>query len=120
MAVAGTDVARVLELHEQAVAAVVAGHHHPAGARRQDRRTHRRAEIDAGVHRAVAQDRMLAHAEARGDVAGIHRRAQERAHDALAPGVVELVGAVVRSEADHGDGAFPEMELAREQSSPDG
>src|SRR6478672_4081302 len=33
------------------------------------------------------------------------------------PGVVELVGAVVRSEADHRDSAFPEMELAREQSS---
>ena len=69
----------------------------------------RRAEIDAGVHGAVAQDRMLAHAEARGDVRGIHRRAQEGAHHALALGVVELLGAAVRAEADHRDGALAEM-----------
>ena len=59
---------------------------------------------------------MLAPAEARGDVAGIHRRAQERAHDALALGIVELVGAALRAEADHGDGALQETQLARQQA----
>jgi hypothetical protein len=60
---------------------------------------------------------MLTHAEAGGDVAGVHRRAQERAHHALSLGVVELIGTVVRAEADHRDGALAEMELAREQAS---
>ena len=114
--VAGADLARVLELHEDAVAAVVARHGHLAGAGGQDRRARRRAEIDAGVHGAVAQDRMLAQAEARRHLRGIHRRAQEGAHHALALGVVELVGAGLGPEADHRHRALAEMQLAGQQA----
>src|SRR5216684_1975245 len=77
------DVAGVLQLHVVAVAAVGSCHHDLAGPGRQDRRARRRCEVDAGVQRAEAQDRMLAHAEAGCDLRGIHRRAQEGTHHAL-------------------------------------
>jgi hypothetical protein len=117
VAVAGADLARMLELHEDPVAAVVARHHHFAGAGCENGRAARRAEIDTGMHGAVAQDGMLAQAEARGHLGRIHWRAQEGAHDAFALGIVELVGAVLRAEADHRDEALAEMELAGEQAS---
>ena len=59
---------------------------------------------------------MLAHAEARGDLRGIHRRAQEGAHDALAIGIVEAVGAALRPVAHHDHGALEQAQLARQQA----
>ena len=68
------------------------------------------------MQRTEAQDRVLAHAEARGDARGIHRRAQERAHDTLALGVEEAIGTALRPVADDRDGALQETQLAREQA----
>src|SRR5947209_5057671 len=89
VAIASADLRRVLQSNVEAVAAIGPGHLHLARAGGKHRRSGWRAEVDTRVHRAVAQDRMLAHAEARGDVRGVHRRAQEGAHYTLALRAVE-------------------------------
>ena len=58
MRVGRADVAGVLQLHIETVASVRPGHDHLAGAGGEDRRAGRRGEVDAGMQRAVAQDRM--------------------------------------------------------------
>src|SRR5262249_49580008 len=60
------------------------------------RRTDRGGEIDAAVHLAVAEDRILAHSERRGDADHVEGRAQEILADALALGVEEVGDAILR------------------------
>ena len=68
MAVAGGDAAAMVDLDQIAVAAAVpAGAKHGAVGGRVDRRAVRAGEVDAGVHRGAAVERIGADAEAAGE-----------------------------------------------------
>ena len=66
-----------------------------AVARGDDRRAARRRPVDAGMHAAVAQDRMAAHAEAGPELAVRHRIAQQELARALAVRI-EIVDRAIR------------------------
>src|SRR5690606_18477909 len=76
-----------------------------AVARGIDRRAARRGEIDALMHSAVAEDRMLARAEGRRQPGAVDRRAHQIGAQAFALGIKVFGFAVLRSMA-------PDAELA--------
>ena len=81
----------VLDLGGDAVGAIAAGDFEPAGASGADRRAIGNAEVDAGVHLRIAEQRMAAHAEARGELGARNRRAQQRLGGAAAALII-IVG----------------------------
>ncbi len=95
MGIAGAHVAGVADLDVIAVAAMPAGIAHHAVGGGHDRRSHRRAIIDALVHAAVTQDRVEAHAEAGGLVRALDRHLHLAALLAGAGGVEPLLAPVI-------------------------
>src|SRR5690606_34885393 len=87
--IAGGKTTAVRQLDVVAVAAVAPGVLDGAVAGRMDRRAIARLEVEPGMHPAIAEDRMAAHAVSRADPAG-HRRHQAGALLAHARRLVEL------------------------------
>src|SRR5262249_56597693 len=81
VAVAGGEPVAVVDLDQVAVAALAAGHGDDAGGGRMHRLAVVAAQVDAGVHRRLAEERIGAHAERRAHVPGAVDRLAHRAGD---------------------------------------
>ena len=90
MAVAGVPAAGVTDAQPVAVAAPGSGLGHDPVSGGQDRRAPAGAEVHALVRAGIAQDRMMAQAEQRGDPRAVDRSLQQEAFDILSEFVVEL------------------------------
>src|SRR3546814_14196696 len=87
--VCSSDVA-VIDLHIFAVPAVPADEFDATRCFREDRRSAGGTEIDALVHPRIAEQRMQAHAEARGTPSAIDRGAHQALLRPPAPGLEQL------------------------------
>src|SRR5579884_1116171 len=74
MGVAGRDAVAVIDLDDLAVIVAVAGIGHRAGGGGVDRRFVRRVEIEPGMERRAAVDRVVAHPERAADLVACERR----------------------------------------------
>src|SRR3546814_539858 len=93
--VCSSDLA-VIDLHIFAVPAVPADEFDATRCCREDRRSAGGTEIDALVHPRIAEQRMQAHAEARGQPSAIDRGAHQALLRRLAAGIEELLAAAKR------------------------
>src|SRR5438045_9197644 len=88
VAVSGRVLLMMLDLDVVAIAGNPAGAGHDAVARGIHRGPDRSAEIDAAMHPAIAEDRVMSHAEAGGDASAVDRSAKKRLSDGFADGVI--------------------------------
>src|SRR5947199_6469073 len=99
VAVSGRVLLMMLDLDVVAIAGNPAGAGHDAVARGIHRGPDRSAEIDAAMHPAIAEDRVMSHAKSGGDASAVDRSAQQRLSDVFADGAIITELAITRLKA---------------------